>query len=236
MSTLMPLQKAYLLHARSYRDSSVIGDFMTEESGRVHLVCRGVRREKSRSRGLLQPFVPLLITWFGKSELATMRQVEPNGQPHLLSGDRLVCGLYVNELLVRLLHRADPHPKLYAYYHETITDLLTINNTQITLRRFERRLLAELGYALQLEHETATGVAIDPAKLYYFGLDFGIAELQQSSTSMSRVNIFSGEHLLQIAAEEFETPMVLREAKRLMRLALQAQLGGKPLKSRELWT
>jgi DNA repair protein RecO (recombination protein O) len=155
----------YVLHTRPYRDTSLLVDLFSREHGRIGAIARGVRGPKSRHRGLLQPFTPLLVSWFGKSDLVTLNGIEPNGAPHYLTGDRLLSGLYMNELLVRALHQADPHPALFDAYTEAVEKLATVMSAQSgiqsierILRLFEKQLLQEVGYGgenLQdVTHET----------------------------------------------------------------------------------
>src|SRR3569833_1174837 len=200
------LQPAYVLHRRPYRDTSALLDVFTPDFGRVGLVARGARQAKSRSAALLQPFQPVWASWSGSGDLSTMSAVEGAGSARWLTGAALMSGLYLNELLVRLLHRFDPHPELFACYETALNRLVqTPEQTaepalEASLRIFEKRLLAEIGYGLVLEHEAGSGAT-----------------------------------LLDIARECLDDAESLREAKRLMRTALAAQLGNKPLASRRLF-
>ena len=140
---------AYVLHTRLYRDTSLLVDLFSREHGRMSAIARGVRGQKSRHRGLLQPFTPLFIAWFGKSDLVTLNGIEPNGAPYYLTGNRLLSGLYMNELLVRALHQGDPHPALYDEYATSTTALAKADSgkeIELILRLFEKRLLQEIGY------------------------------------------------------------------------------------------
>ena len=114
------LQPAYVLHSRPYRDSSALVEMFTAEHGRLSLVARGARNRgrKGSLSSLLQPFIPLLISFSGRAELKTLGKLEAAGGGRTLRGERLYSGLYMNELLVRLLHRQDAHPRLFAAYGE----------------------------------------------------------------------------------------------------------------------
>lgn len=234
MSNNILLQPAYILHSRLYRDTSLLLDLFTEEHGRVSAVARGVRGARSRSKGLLQPFVPLLISWYGKTELMSLSVAEANGVAHALSGEALLCGLYLNELLVRLLHRYDPHPQLYQAYQEALLALAKDENEQPILRRFEKRLLTELGYALQLDREAHNGLPIELTQFYYFEPAQGLLPYADGLRVNSR-NVFCGESLLALHADQLTESEFLRDAKRLLRIALGHLLDGKPLRSRELF-
>src|SRR6185437_10727813 len=114
------LQPAFVLHTRPYRDTSLLLEIFTPDYGRVSTLARGARGLRSRFKGLLQPFVPLLLSWYGKTELMTLSAAESQGKVLDLTGEKLLCGLYLNELLMRLLHRYDAHPQLYIVYQETL--------------------------------------------------------------------------------------------------------------------
>ena len=136
---------AYVLHSRPYRDTSLLVDFFTLEQGKVSAVAKGARRPNSKLRSSIQPFVPLQITWGGRQELKSLINAEPVAPTMLLQGNALLCGLYVNELLDRLMLPFDPHPQLYVYYQYVLNELLSGEDIEGGLRTFEHRLLAELG-------------------------------------------------------------------------------------------
>lgn len=229
------LQPAYILHARSYRDTSALLELFTHDHGRVSVVARGAKGPRSRFKGLMQPFVPLLISWYGRSELMTLTAAEPNGMPHGLSGDTLLCGLYFNELLMRLLHRYDSHPCLFQAYQQALLTLPIKQPQQMVLREFEKELLCELGYALQLDREAHTGTMIDADQFYYFDPHQGFFSCVNPSDREGSHHVFSGESLLALHTNEFKQENSLRDAKRLLRIALRRLLGDKPIKSRELF-
>ena len=134
------LQPCYVLHMRAYRDTSLLLELFSLEHGRISAVARSARGPKSRFKGILQQFVPLLLSWQGRAELMNLSGAEGNGMPHYLTGDALLCGIYLNELLMRLLHRHDAHPGLFTAYQQALVGLQQ-NQQQITLRLFEKRLL-----------------------------------------------------------------------------------------------
>ncbi len=234
------LQPAYVLHRRPYRDSSLLLDVFTPEFGRVGLVARGARQAKSRSQGLLQAFCPVLLSWSGAGELATLAAVESGGPARWLSGSALMSGLYLNELLARLLHRFDPHPELYTAY-ETAVAALACGTAgaplEPVLRIFEKHVLAGLGYALVLEHEAGSGRPIEAGQLYAYHLGAGPVRWDdETAAAPADALLIHGASLLALARERFNEVNGLREAKRLMRAALAVQLGAKPLASRRLFT
>ncbi len=229
------LQPAYILHSRPYRDTSLLLEAFTAEHGRLGLVSRGARRRTRGGSGsaLLQPFIPLLVSFSGKSELKTLTAIESASPALKLQGERLFSGLYLNELLVRLLHRHDPHPLLFAAYGDVLQSLLDTDVVDDALRGFEFTLLDELGYSFDLAAEGDTGEAIREGCWYHYQADCGLVN-RRDVAEPSRP-AFAGEDLLQMAAGQFGGP-VRQTAKRLMRLALSEHLGPAPLKSRGLFT
>lgn len=228
------LQPAYILHTRPYRDTSLLIDTFTASQGRINLIAKGVRvmhGKKSRYKGSLQAFVPLLLSWRGKTDLMNLLNAEPNPvpMPHL-TGKLLVCGLYLNELLTRLLYRYDPYPQLFQAYQTTLCSLS--ENPTIALRLFEKKLLAELGYALHLDKDSLTNQAIVLHQFYQFIPSQGLVLCLNKS--IPKQSVFSGASLLAMHHESWDIPMHLLDAKRLFRLALNYLLEGKTIRSREL--
>lgn len=226
------LEPGYVLHLRPYRESSALLEVLTRGHGRLGLVARGVRSPKSRQRGELQPFRPLKLSWSARAELGTLTGVEADGMAPALRGAALYSGFYLNELLVRLLARQDPHPELYALYESSLQRLAAEPQVEPVLRRFEKRLLEEIGYGLSLDSEARYGEPVEPQRYYDYHLESGpVAVTDRDAPGF----IFQGASLLALAYEELTTPEVLHDAKRLMRAALNLYLGDKPLKSRELF-
>jgi DNA repair protein RecO (recombination protein O) len=228
------LQPSFILHHRPYRETSLLLDLFTRDYGRISLISRGVRRGRSPLKALLQPFNTLLVSWQGKTELMTMTGAERNGVPAHLSGDCLLSGFYLNELLMRVLHKHDPHPDLYTVYHQTLIELQAPVLHQKTLRLFEKKLLAELGYGLQLDQDMTTGKPIDADRFYRFHAEFGF-ELDENSTNSASNTAFSGKSLIALATEQLEDSECLRDIKRLMRRVLAPLIGSQPLYSRKLF-
>ncbi|TGD74666.1 DNA repair protein RecO [Mangrovimicrobium sediminis] len=225
------LQPAYILHQRPYRDTSLLLEVFTATQGRISLVGKGVRR---RARGgsvaaLLQPFTPLLLSFSGRSELKNLNQVEPAGAARALRGDFLFSGMYLNELLVRLLHRNDPHPALFAAYGLALEALERREEMDGVLRRFELGLLDELGYSFSLVEDGRSGEPLDAQAWYGFESDVGLVRAAPGAAP-----VFHGGDLLAAAQGDFGGAAG-QTAKRLMRLALAAHLGDTPLHSRELF-
>ncbi|MDP2903199.1 MAG: DNA repair protein RecO, partial [Methylovulum sp.] len=222
--TVVYLQPAFILKQQKYRETSLIIDALTQDFGRVPILAKGVRKLKSKTAGLLQPFVPLNISYVGKAELKILTDVEIIPPSPQLTGLALYCGFYVNELTGFFLHKYDPHPEVFADYQKCLFGLATVSNIEAALRIFECELMAHIGYGLQLEYSACNGQPIDPAKKYFFNKGKGLVEAEQG--------MFSGVTLLAIKRKEFTDRQVLSEAKLLMRAVIDSHLQGKPLKSR----
>lgn len=228
-ATLVP---AYLLHTRPYRETSVIADFFTQHQGRVSGVIRGVRGKKSKLKSYLQPFSPLLIGWIGKHELVTVTQLESAGCHHRLKANRLICGLYLNELLVRLLPAWQSYSDLFAHYLTAMTSLSDPKTAlQGNLRCFERQLLSALGYGVDFRNEAHGGHSIDAKAYYCYAPGEGF---QRSSADFQQLGTYLGAWLLAIGQDSYGDPEVSQAAKHLSRIMLAPLLGTRPLRSREL--
>ncbi len=224
------LEPAFVLHTRAYRNTSLILDVLAREHGRVALVARGARGQRSRTAGLLQPFQPLAMSWRLRGEMGTLQQVEAAGQPLRLQGRRLVSGLYGNELLIRVLGREDPHPGLFEGYVQLLEALASNAPEGPALRCFERDLLSLLGYGLALETDTQAN-ALVPDQWYRYDPSQGATPVVGPQVGGL---VVQGQQLLALAADPI-TADTARATRALMRAALSLHLGGRPLKSRELY-
>lgn len=226
-------QSAFVLHSRPYRETSALVDFLTPDYGRISLLVRGVRQAKSKQRMATQSFSPLTLSWTGRGDLKTLTHFESDGYWPLLTGRSLCCGMYLNELMYRLLSVRDPAPRLFAVYKLTLQSLPDAELEERVLRIFEHRLLDELGLAPSFKQELHSLQDINP-KRYYSLHDFqGFYPLDENELNQTRG--YLGEHLIAIGNDDYDDPEVCRMAKRLMRQLIQQQLGGKPLASRALF-
>lgn len=174
--------------------------------------------------------MPLQLSWFIRTDLGTLTGAEMHGPPNSLAGDALLAGFYVNELILNLLHRHDPQPDIFAVYSTTIQRLAGRSDVSIPLRLFEMEMLKVLGYALNLDHDTATQAPLERGKNYDYRVEQGPVPVSGKEGPM----IFSGESLEAIRRQEFERSEVMRDATRLLRQVLAFHLGGKELKSRKV--
>lgn len=222
---------AYVLHTTPWKETSLIVEIFTQAEGRLALLAKGARRPRSAVRGVLRAFQPLELTWIGAQELRTLTHAEWQGWQALLEGEALYCGLYLNELLLKLLARDDPHPALFDAYGAALQALGNTGASAIGLRRFELLLLKEIGYGLDLTREARSGEAVLADRLYTID---PVAGPVLASPSPNAVQ-FSGEALWAIAEDDWNDPQTVQTAKNLMRIVLQHHLGTHALKSRSLF-
>lgn len=224
-------EPAFVLHSYPFRETSLLVEIFSRQHGRVPLVARGARRPKSAVRGLLMNFQPLSLSWFGKHELRTLHSAEWQGGQPLLQGTALLCGFYLNELLLNLMVRDDPHEQLFDYYQQTLQRLSKGADMASTLRCFEKHLLQELGYALLLEHEAGSSEAIAPTLSYRYIVERGAVRVDADAEEGLLV---AGKTLLDMAADDYADAQSARQGKQLMRMLLNHHLDGKLLHTREL--
>jgi DNA repair protein RecO (recombination protein O) len=224
------LEPAYVLHSRPFRETSLIVDAFTREHGRVAVVARGARSARSRWRNVLQPFRPLLLSWNQKSDLGTLTAVDQVASPPALQGQSLYCGLYLNELLMRLLHRGDPHDEVFERYRLMLSELASEVPPQPLLRIFEKHLLEAIGYAMLLDREYDNGAEIQPQLWYEYQPQQG--PVLCAGQKSGRV---SGAALLALSAENLQAEN-LPELRTLMRRVIGYHLGDKPLASLSLFS
>lgn len=218
-------QPAFVLHSRAYRESSALVDFLTPQ-GRLRAVLRGAR---GKAGTLARPFVPVEVEFRGRGELKNVGRLEAAGIPRWLHGEALFSGLYLNELILRLLPAEDPHPVLFEHYAATLEALAAGRALEPLLRAFEWRLLDELGYGFALG-EDLNGQPVVTNQLYRLLPDAGLEPVH-----LLQPGLFQGAELLAMAEADWTAPGALAAAKRLMRQALAPHLGGRPLVSRELF-
>lgn len=223
-----PLQAAYVLHTRRYGDSSLLVDLLTRTQGRLACIAKGALRSQRREAGI-QPFQPLLVDWRGRGEVLTLVRAEAGGAPRHLVGRRLYCGLYLNELMLRLTARQDPCEGLYDAYARAIHGLGGTAPAEPILRCFEIALLEHLGLGLALERDTL-GRPIRPDSRYTYDVDNGASpSLRQGA------DVVSGATLLALRSGDLADGEGMLEARALMRRVLNHHLDGRPLRSRELF-
>lgn len=226
---VIQLEPGYLLHHRCYRNTSQMVDCLTARHGVVRLIAQGARRPQSRHRAILQPFVPLTLSWVRRGELGKLIHVESQAQGVALGTQQLMAGFYLNELVLRLLARGDANPAAFSCYSRCLAELATEGNVARPVRLFELRLLEALGYGLNLEHEADSGEPIRAESTYLFELERG---LRACSRANGEHELFAGRDLVALREERLDDEASLRAAKRLLQRALSLYLGERPLKTR----
>ncbi|QQC63985.1 DNA repair protein RecO [Paraburkholderia ginsengisoli] len=224
-------QPAFVLHSYPYRETSLIIDVLSRDHGRLALVAKGAKRPHSALRGVLQTFQPLALSWSGKSEVRTLTGAEWVGGMLPLTGGALLCGFYVNELLVKFCAREDPHPQLFHHYVVTMTRLAHDEPPVQVLRSFERVLLRETGYAMSLDR-TVARKAVLPEGRYVFDPERGVREA--SDDWPAQWPVVAGQTLLDMEQDDYHRAQTVAQSKTLMRFLLNTYLGGTPLATRQI--
>lgn len=246
------MDRGYVLHTYPYRETSLILQVWTEKHGRLGLVAKGARRPKSPARAVLIPFQPLAMDWFGRGELRTLKTAEPAAPATPLAGQALLSAFYLNELLLKLTTRDDPHEGLFAAYDEAITELRAASRragdrlrpdadsrgasqvpVEPILRRFELRLLQELGYALELAREAGTHAPIVAEREYLYVVERGPVPAGEAGAPANAVRL-TGRTLLALERADLGDPATVAQAKPLMRLLINHSLNGQELATRAM--
>jgi DNA repair protein RecO (recombination protein O) len=223
-------QPGFVLHSYPYKETSLIVDLFTRDHGRIGVVAKGAKRPMSKLRGVLQTFQPLSVSFSGKSELRTLIDAEWVGGMLPIEKTALLCGFYLNELLVKLLARDDPHPALFNHYVATLNELAHGEPPPIALRKFERALLKETGVAADLTRCTTTRAPVLPDGLYVVDPERGA----RAAAAVETWPVVSGKTLVDMEREDYADPQTKAQSKQLMRFLLAYHLGGAPLNTRQI--
>ncbi len=228
-------QLGFVLHTHPYRETSLIIDAFTRSHGRLALIAKGAKRPHSALRGVLQTFQPLTLSWAGKSEIRTLTKAEWVGGMYPLTGDALLYGFYVNELLVRFCAPEDPYTVLFDHYLLTLTRLAHKEPAVQVLRSFELLLLREIGYASSLD-QTATKQNVVTGRSYVFDPERGLCDVEmlESRKDALRGPVISGQTLLDMERDDYSRAQTIIQSKALMRFLLNTYLGGTPLSTRHI--
>jgi DNA repair protein RecO (recombination protein O) len=221
-------EPAYVLHARPYRETSAIVDLLTLRFGRISAVARGVRGGR-RGAQPPRPFNRLTVACSGRTQLLTLTSFDSLTH-RWLTGDALYAGLYLNELLLRLLRDDDAHPVVFEGYERTLDALSA--DPEPALRCFERLLLRECGYEITFDCDADTGSVIDAHACYRYVPDFGFQHVDEAADER---HVFAGATLRAIDRDDYHDAAVRRAAKQIMRRALAPHLGDRPIGSRALY-
>jgi DNA repair protein RecO (recombination protein O) len=224
-------QPGFVLHSYPYRETSLVIDVFSRDHGRIALVAKGAKRPHSALRGVLQTFQPLGLSWTGKGEVRTLTTAEWVGGMLPLTGDALLCGFYVNELLVKFCAREDAHPALFNHYVLTLSRLAHGEPAVQVLRSFERVLLRETGYAMALTR-TVTRESVVAEGRYTFDPERGVREA--SDDFPTQWPVIAGQTLIDMERDDYGSAQTAVQSKTLMRFLLNYHLGGAPLATRQI--
>lgn len=224
------LAPAYVLHTRPYRNTSLLVDVFSADYGRISLVAKGALRARSPLADVRHPFSPLALSWVGQSALKTLTGVQSQGGACWLTGTALMSGLYVNELLMKLMDDEDAHPELFVHYGRVIQQLAHGEPPAVVLRLFEKQLVAEMGFGLGFEEER---LEIEAQARYCFDPDWGVRPLAADEANI--VGAVSGKTLLALDQERLDLPEVQREARVFLGTVITHCLGGATLQSPLIW-
>jgi len=226
-------ERGYVLHTYPYQDTSVIVEAFTHRHGRIGLVAKGAKRPKSPLRAALLAFQPLTLSWSGRGDLLTLIRAESVGTSHVLTGMSMMCGYYLNELVLKLVQRGDPHEGLFEAYAVALASLAEREATQAVLRRFEIALLREIGYALMLERDADRGAPVVAEQRYAYVAERGPLVLEPRAPTQGGVEL-QGKTLLDMARGDFSDPLTASESKLLMRQLIGQHLDQRALNTRQL--
>lgn len=225
-------QTCFVLHTHPYSETSLVVDVFSRDHGRLPLLARGARRPRSALRGMLMAFQPLELGWFGGGEVRTLAKAEWMGGMPLLAGRCLMLGYYLNELLLRLLPREDAHAALFDSYHAALAALARGAADAPELRRFEKRLLKELGYGMTLDVDVEDGSPIEAEGEYVYLIERGPV---RRKVSLDGTAVVHGKTLLDMLADDYADARTRQESRGLMRTLLAHHLGSQPLQARRVF-
>lgn len=225
-------EPAYVIHRRPWRETSLMVDLFTLNHGCISVIARGASGNKSPLKAQLQPFQPLMLSWVGRGDLKTLTDLDVRDGQALHRTVSLYSGLYLNELIQRVLPQADPHPTLFAAYIEALAQLARTQDVEPVLRKFEQTFAAALGYDFSWDQVMDTGEPVHAANIYCYDPEQGIVARVSDGV---RLQNLPGETLLALASGDYESTESRRVSKRVMRVLTDYLLQGRPLNSRSLF-
>lgn len=230
------LTPAFVLHQRPFRDTSLIVEVFARDHGRLTTFARGargargVRRSGTGRFASLQPFQRLLLSWYGRGDAPQLVAAENDGIAHPLPPQHWISGCYLSELLLKLTAQHDPHPALFELYEHALLQLAACEVAEPVLRLFEKRLLEEIGFGLELDSDAGTGEPVVADARYRLDSGDGLHRVDSGSDAG-----YSGRMLRALAGGELlPDPVLLHEARALMRQAIDHCLEGRELRTRSV--
>ena len=226
-------EPAYLMHQRPFSESSQIINLFSRHFGRVDLIAKGSKRPKSKFKSFLQPFMPILVSWSGRSQLKTLRNIDINiKQKTTLPNKQLMSAFYLNELILSLLTTADPYPELFDCYALTIDKLSDVDSSEAVLRTFEINLLSQIGYAINFQTEAMSSNDIEAEQVYRFVVEEGFI---RSNTKTPHYSLIKGSIIKAIKRGDYSTSQILKAAKKITRESIKYHLSGKELNTKKVF-
>jgi DNA repair protein RecO (recombination protein O) len=225
-------QPGFVLHTYPYSESSVIVETFTRDHGRVPLLAKGAKRPGSALRGALLQFQRVGFSWSGKGDLRNLLRAEWLGGIPAIEAKALLCGFYLNELILKLLERDDPHERLFDHYAAALAALAAGERDVQVLRTFEIELLREIGYAVSLAVDAKSGAPVDPRARYTYEVESGLRRLSVGESADRQI---SGAAAIAIGRGDFSDPQVASQAKLLMRSLIDHQLNGRRIATRQIF-
>ena len=217
----------FLLHQRSYGETSIIADVFTQKSGKISFIAKGAKKPKSKFFGYLVPFQKLKITYSGRSELKTLTSIDRDLASNSNTFSKVSYSLlYINELLMKLLPKDAKHEELFVLYDEFLKKIKKNKNLEISLRHFELDLLDMLGYGFDYDSEIDSNDPIEAELSYVFVSERGFRKSNSSS--------FKGKDILSIKKRKLED-VPLKYLKEITTKAIGICLEGKDLTSRKIF-
>ena len=217
----------FLLHQRSYGETSIIADVFTQKSGKISFIAKGAKKPKSKFFGYLVPFQKLKITYSGRSELKTLTSIDRDLASNSNTFSKVSYSLlYINELLMKLLPKDAKHEELFVLYDEFLKKINKNNNLEISLRHFELDLLDMLGYGFDYDSEIDSNEPIEAELSYVFVSERGFRKSNSSS--------FKGKDIVSIKKRKLED-VPLKYLKEITTKAIGICLEGKDLTSRKIF-
>ena len=218
--------QCFLLHQRSYGETSIIADVFTKNSGKMSLIAKGAKKPRSKFFGYLAPFHKLNVTFSGRSELKTLTSIDRNLSDNSFSMTKISYSLlYINELLIKLLPKDAKHEELFLLYENFLRDVDT-NNLELTLRNFELDLLEMLGYGFDYDVDIDFNEPIDPKSGYTFVSERGFRKSKNAD--------ISGKDITNIKNRKLDK-VPLKYLKEITTKAISTCLDGRDLSSRKIF-
>jgi DNA repair protein RecO (recombination protein O) len=234
-------EPAYVLHRYDWSESSLILEVFTRNHGRIALVAKGAKRPASSFRPILLPLQPLHLAFGGDAEIRTLKSAEWQGGHVMPTGDALLSGYYINELLLTLLARDDPHPTLFDIYARVVQVIASDQGEalQAVLRTYEVLLLREIGLLPQLDVQTMTLRPLEADTRYVLVPEGGLRQAHSDDRAHLSGSQWTGLQAAMQAGAPFTTTLrtcaeVMAELKPQLRHLLHYHCGVKTLRTRQM--